>query len=296
MIIWHKILGVTLVDYFTDTPFSVEIEKELKIPQYLDYIILENTQPETYQLTDAPDGLNSLCNHNLITYKSVRESMNGWAINELISYYVLYRKILSVNEDIKTQQRKKIKLKPSSHFKLIAVSTRYPANLLKKERYLELKQGIYQIERGEQKIDIIVISRLPKTKNNAFWHLFANKQQNVEFGFKNYEWKRNDLKHSVYTKLLQLMEVNKMSYTVKDFQLEVLFDCFTQEEILGRFKPEDRLKGLRPEDRLKGLRLEDLLKGLRSKDQQAGLKPENISTDDIEFFENLIKQAKRNNN
>ena len=77
--------------------------------------------------------------------------------------------------------------------------------------------------------------------------------------------------------LLQLMEVNKMSYTVKDFQLEVLFDCFTQEEILKRFKPEDRLKGLRAKDRL------------------TGLKPENISPDEIEFFENLIKQARRYN-
>jgi len=95
--------------------------------------------------------------------------------------------------------------------------------------------------------------------------------------------------------LLQLMEVNKMSYTVKDFQLEVLFDCFTQEEILKRFKPEDRLKGLRPEDRLKGLRPEDRLKGLRAKDRLTGLKPENISPDEIEFFENLIKQARRYN-
>ena len=77
-----------------------------------------------------------------------------------------------------------------------------------------------------------------------------------------------------------------MSYTVKDFQLEVLFDCFTQDEILGRFKPEDRLKGLRPEDRLKGL---------RAKDRLTGLKPENISPDEIEFFENLIKQARRHN-
>jgi len=74
------------------------------------------------------------------------------------------------------------------------------------------------------------------------------------------------------------MEVNKMSYTVKDFQFEVLLDCFSKEELLGRFRPQD------------------LLKGLRSKDQQAGLKPEDISTDDIEFFENLIKQAKLHNN
>ena len=174
-------------------------------------------------------------------------------------------------------------MKPSSHFKLIAVSTRYPSNLLKNERFKELKQGIFQIERGEQTIDIIVISRLPKTKNNAFWHLFGNKQQSVEYGFNNYEWKRNDLKHSVYTKLIQLMGVNKMPYTVKDFQLEVLFDCFTQEEILERFKPEDRLKGLRPEDRLKGL---------KTKERLTDLKPENFSPDDIEFFENLIKQAK----
>jgi hypothetical protein len=292
MIIWHKILGVTLVDYFTDTPYSVEIEKELKIPQYLDYIILENTQPEKYQLVDPPDGLENLCNHNLITYKSVHESMNGWAINELISYYVLYRKILRV-KDGGDDKQKKNQLKPSSQFKLIAVATRYPVSLLTKERYIKLKEGVYQIERGDQTVDIIVISQLPKTKNNAFWHLFGNEQQYVEFGFENYKWKRNDLKHSVYSKLLQLMEVNKMSYTVKDFQLEVLFDCFTKEEILGRYKPEDRLKGLGPGDLLKGLGPGDLLKGLRVKDQQAGLKPEDFTPDDIAFFENLIKQARQ---
>ncbi|KPA12454.1 hypothetical protein MHK_007339, partial [Candidatus Magnetomorum sp. HK-1] len=217
MIGWHKLLGISFVDYFTDTPYSVDIEKELEIPQYLDYIILENTEVDN-QLIDPPDGFESLNKYNLITYKSSQESLNGWALNELISYYVLYRKILSAL----AEKKDKKKLVPPELFKLFAVSTRFPVKLLKNERYKELKEGIFQIKQGDQYVDIIVVSKLPKTKNNAFWHLFGLDQESIEFGFNNYQWNREDIKYYIFNELSKLKGGKHMSYTVDDFKREVV--------------------------------------------------------------------------
>jgi len=41
MIEWHKILGMALVNFFSNTNYLVEIEKELEIPQFLDYLVVK---------------------------------------------------------------------------------------------------------------------------------------------------------------------------------------------------------------------------------------------------------------
>ncbi len=45
MIPWHRLFGLTLTDYFHDTVYKVEIEKDLSLKQQLlDVVILERKE------------------------------------------------------------------------------------------------------------------------------------------------------------------------------------------------------------------------------------------------------------
>ena len=67
MIEWHKILGMALVDFFSNTNYSVEIEKELEIPQYLDYLVVKGNNINNSTLI-LPDGMETLSQYNLLTF------------------------------------------------------------------------------------------------------------------------------------------------------------------------------------------------------------------------------------
>lgn len=42
MIHWHRLFGMTLTDFFTDTAYTVELEKDLSLKQQqLDVVIIE---------------------------------------------------------------------------------------------------------------------------------------------------------------------------------------------------------------------------------------------------------------
>ena len=86
-ITWHRLFALALTDYFTDTAYKVEPEKDLSVKQqFLDLLILrkdEGTLPE-----ELADGLDDLGEHNLMTYKSHQEALNGWAMNEFTCHYV----------------------------------------------------------------------------------------------------------------------------------------------------------------------------------------------------------------
>jgi len=116
---WHRLFGLTLTDVFQDTPWRVELEKDLAMQrQLLDVVIIEQTAPGA-AAADLPDGLDNLRVHNLLTYKSKQEPLDGWALYELIGHYVNYRKLISP----------KLGLLPESDFQLYAVATRHPQGL-----------------------------------------------------------------------------------------------------------------------------------------------------------------------
>lgn len=64
-----------------------------------------------------PDGMQDLLEHNLITYKSLHQPMDEWAVKELLGHYVNYRK--QVSPSFK-------QLLPEAQFRLYGVSTRHP--------------------------------------------------------------------------------------------------------------------------------------------------------------------------
>ena len=253
MIEWHKILGMALIDFFSNTNFSVEIEKEMEIQQFLDYLVIKVDSTNDSSSLVLPDGMESLSRYNLLTFKSSRQPLDRWALDELICYYVLYRKIISPSTE---------KLISENNFKLIAIATRFPEKLSKEINLVPIKEGVFQMHHGHQPIYIIVISKLRKDQKNSIFHLLSTKSENIEFGLKKYQWNREDIKHFVINEMFQRFEKEgiQMSYTVEDFKREVLL------KNLPSLSVEDRLKGLRPEDRLKGLRPEDRLKGLRRED------------------------------
>jgi hypothetical protein len=94
MIDWHHLFGWTLTDYFTGSNYRVDLEKDLSVkPQFLDVMIIEESFGT--QLTEIPDGFENLSKHNLLSYKSLRETLDTLVIAELLSYYVNYRKLLN---------------------------------------------------------------------------------------------------------------------------------------------------------------------------------------------------------
>ncbi|KOR27485.1 hypothetical protein TI04_13215, partial [Achromatium sp. WMS2] len=114
---WHRILGLLLKDLLLNTPFEVELEKELSNhKQFLDIVIIRKkpgilTEP-------LPDGFDNLGAHSLITYKSMRETLDDWTLKELIGHYVNYRKQLNPKQLVAEDQ-----------FRLYAISTRFPEKL-----------------------------------------------------------------------------------------------------------------------------------------------------------------------
>src|ERR1700736_174453 len=72
---WHRLFGLLLTDFFTGSPFTVEVERDLsEQQQFLDVVIVRRGRG---RFADRlPDGLTDLAAHNLITFKSHHETLD----------------------------------------------------------------------------------------------------------------------------------------------------------------------------------------------------------------------------
>src|SRR3979409_1217250 len=91
---WHRLFGLLLTDFFTDSPFTVEVERDLSQQQQFLDVGMVRRGPGRFP-ERLPDGLEDLTAHNLITFKSHHETLDDWAMKELIGHYVAYRKMVS---------------------------------------------------------------------------------------------------------------------------------------------------------------------------------------------------------
>ena len=267
---WHRLFGLGLTDFFTGSNYEVDLEKELSVKkQYLDVVIIEKSQGKP--IDKLLDGLENLAPHNLLTYKSLREPLNEWAIEELIGHYVNYRKQISPSID---------DLLPETDFQLYAVSTRYPHNLSDNITIENLTKGVYEIQMGICPIRLIVLSRIPKTKNNALWHLFSGKADKFAFGNKYYHWrysKQQSMLNQLY-KLYQLEEIT-MSYTFENFERDFTREhlhLLPVEERLKDVPMVERLKDVPVVERLKGVPVVERLKGVSIEERFKGISREMI--------------------
>jgi len=263
---WHRLLGITLTDFFTDTAYTVELEKDLSLKkQFLDVVIIE--KKEGRMPDELPDGLENMAAHNLISYKSFRESFDDWSADELIGHFVNYRK--QVSPSLK-------KLLPKEDFRLYAVCTRYPAKLTKQVTLKPVAEGVYDFRWGSRDIRLIVTSHISKEKRNAMWLMFSAVRDSVGYGVSNYNGKLDEMSIAISDLLIRYETegIIAMPYTIEDYRNEIkqrALKILTPEEVLKAFSAEERLRGLSTQERLRGLsseeidEIEDYLKKLRKK-------------------------------
>jgi hypothetical protein len=244
---WHRLFGLLLMDFFAGSPFSVEVERDLsQQQQFLDVVIVRRRRGK---FADAlPDGLGDLAEHNLITFKSLHEALDDWAIRELIGYYVAYRKLVSPSPT---------NLLPADRFRLYGVCARFPHNLVAAQLpWQEQQAGVYDCLYGLDTIRVIVVGQLAREPHNAPLHLFSSSPELVGFGQLTYQLR------SVDTSLLlgQLFERFRvegftMAFTMEDFKRQYVMEHFP------KLTPQERekvLKSLPPEERLAGLSAEQI--------------------------------------
>src|SRR5436309_11008015 len=91
---WHRLFGLLLTDFFSGSPFVVEVERDLSVQQQLlDVVIVRRGRGRF--AGRLPDGLEGLQSHNLVTFKSRHEALDAWAMKELVHHDVAYRKLVS---------------------------------------------------------------------------------------------------------------------------------------------------------------------------------------------------------
>jgi hypothetical protein len=244
---WHHMFGVMVQDFFRGTPCVVELERDLSVKsQFLDVLIVRKTGDILDRV--LPDGLEGqLAEHNLITFKSHREALDDWALDELLAHCVNYRKQVSPSFD---------DLLPKSDFRLFAICARFPEGLAKEVALTEVRPGVYEVAWGVRRIGIIVAGELPRTEANAMLHLFSAARELVQYG------KEHCRVWSPETSTL-------VGRLFGGYRVEGLTMPYTREEVVSEAKEflrrdairvvvqempiEERLAGITPEQRLRGL-------------------------------------------
>lgn len=252
MINWHRLFGLFLLDLFAESRYSVELEKDLSLKQqFLDVVIVRKECEGN--AVELPDGFDNLAEHNLLSYKSLREPFDDWTLKELFGHYVNYRKQVSPSLH---------QLLSESRFRLYGVSTRFPNKLSQKIPLQSIKQGVYELVWGTDTIRLIVLSEIGAGAHNAVWRLFSAKPATVMQARSEYPIHLSEMS----TAMQQLFENYQheridMSYTLDDFKKEYVLNhlhVLSVDDRLKDLSPDDRVKGLSPDDRLKGLSPEDI--------------------------------------
>jgi hypothetical protein len=263
---WHRLFGLLLTDFFSGSPFVVEVERDLsQQQQLLDVVILRRGRG---RFTGAlPDGLGVLAEHNLITFKSHHEALDAWAIRELVGHYVAYRKLVS---------RSPSDLLPEEQFRLFAVAARFPHNLSQQAPWQERQAGVYNCRWGLDDVRVIVAGELPRESQNAPLHLFSASPDLVGFGQGAYR------RHSAETSLLlgRLFERLRLEgfvmYTMEDFKRQCAKEYFSQLTVQERREALERLSAEDLREVLQSLTAEARLAGLPPEARLAGLSEEQV--------------------
>ncbi len=268
---WHRLFGLSLMDFFRGMPVSVELEKDLSLKQQLLDVVILHKGPGVLPCR-LPDGFEELASHNLVTFKSYQETLDGWALNELIGHYVNYRKQASPSMQ---------ELLPESDFRLFAVCVRSPQALAQQLTLTPIQPGVYNVRHFTGVIRVVVVHELPQEEHNALLHLFSARTELLQYGASHYQLRSGETS----TLLLQLyeryrLEVALMPDLLEQFAEQTIEDLLKKlpaERLLKILSAEERLRGLPVEERLRGLPVEERLRGLSLDDLLAALSPETLA-------------------
>jgi hypothetical protein len=267
---WHRLFGLLLTDFFSGSPFVVEVERDLSVQQQLlDVAIIRRGRGRF--VGRLPDGLDGLRPHNLVSFKSHHEALDGWALKELSGADVAYRKLVSPSPSA---------LLPDDQFGLYAVAARFPHNLSGQVPWQRIQAGVYDCRWGTDTIRVVVAGELPQEAHNAPLHLFSAAPKLVEFGSSAYQ-RRSQQTSRLLGQLFEKLrgEGFAMAFTMEDFNRQYIKEHFAQltaeeqREALERLSPEHRrevlqalpleerrevLRSLSPEERLADLSTEQI--------------------------------------
>ena len=109
----HRLFELSWIDFFQGTALDVEKEMDLSLKQQFVDLVLIRKGPGPIP-RPLPDGFEDLAAHNLLTFKSHQEALDGWALCELVGHFVNYRKQASPSLN---------DLLPEDEFRLFAVVT-----------------------------------------------------------------------------------------------------------------------------------------------------------------------------
>ena len=241
---WHRLFGLLLTDFFTDSPFTVEVERDLsEQQQYLDVVIVRRGRGKF--VGRLPDGLDGLAEHNLITFKSYHEAVDDWAMKELVGHYVAYRKLVSPTpSDLIAEDR----------IRLYAVCARFPQNLSSQVPWQKLQAGVYNCSWGTDVVRVVVAGELPREAHNAPLHLFSASPELVGFGSSAYK-RRSDYASQLLGQLFKRLKGEfAMAFTMEDFMRQVVREEFeemtpaAQKKLLQSVPLSRRLDGLSEEE------------------------------------------------
>jgi len=276
---WHRLFGMMLTSFFEGSPFRVEYEKDLSFKaQFLDVVIIRGDDEGV--VPPLPDGMrDSLVDHNLISFKSYRDTLSDWTLKELTCYYVNYRKQISPDMN---------DLLPEDRFRLFAVSAHYPLGLAGDVTLTKVQEGVYDCRRGTDVIRILVLTRLPLDGQNSPLVLFSGQDERIRFGATNFFPRTDDISTMlmrVFEKYL--LEGVDMPQTNAEWRREFLDRLLAEtssDEVLKKFTPQERLKDLSPLDLIQALPPEvrsalpaDVLEALRRQPSATTQKPEDRS-------------------
>ncbi len=243
---WHRLFGLLLTDYFTGSPFVVEVERDLSVQQrFLDVVIVRRGHGRF--AGRLPDGLEGLAAHNLITFKSHREALDAWAVKELVGHYVAYRKFVSPSPTERLSEEQ---------FRLFAVCARMPQKLSGQVPWQERQAGVYDCSWGTDTVRVVVASELPRQPHNAPLHLFSASPELVGFGGRAYRRRSEDTSRLLDELFGQFRgEGLAVAYTMRDFRRDYVKKHLPE---LAREELEDVLRALPAEELLAVLPLEQI--------------------------------------
>ncbi len=286
---WHQLFGLSWVDFFRGTAVTVEPEKDLSHhQQLLDLVIV---WPEGTDLPrQLPDGFDNLGRYNLVTFKSYREALTGYALDELVGHFVNFHKQVSPKRQAPL---------PLSSFRRYAVCVRVPENLMQEVELRRLQDGVYEARHFSGTMRIVVIHELPRTEANAMLLLFSAREDLIAYGAKHYRPYSQDtstLLSSLITRYYQegmpmpetleqfVKRARKelLSQTSADERKEMFRGLSSEErkELLSQLPPQERkelLSQLPPQERKEWLRelpTEEVLEGRSLEEIMKGLSPE----------------------
>ncbi len=255
---WHRFFALSWTDFFRGLPVTVEMEKDLSLKKQLLDVLIIHKETATLDCR-LPDGFEDLASYNLVSFKSRREELSSWALEELIGHFVNLRKQVSPSID-------EADLLPKEDFRLFAVSVRFPQQLAGTVSLEPVREGVYDIRYLDGCIRLVVINQLPLAEHNSLLHVYSTRGDLLTFGNEHYRIR------SIETTTL-LRELFRYYKEESDAMPDALEEFTRQaiDRILQELPAQKRLQGLSPGERLQGLSPGERLQGLSPGERLQGL-------------------------